>query len=205
MTVPLAPGPDATRDQLRTAQERYRLLQTELPRVRAAAVAWRNGLVGILAALVGFSLIRGRSDVGELGRPWAVAVGLLLLAALLAGVTGALSLLRAASGKAAVTPVGRLLSGVAADHVEAIGAARALRRGITLSLVCTALLIAAVAITWYGPEREAPRLQVTTPTAVVCGSSVRVHSGTLTLRTDAGEIEVDLRQAVAIHPVTACR
>lgn len=76
-----------------------RALAQELGRVREVAVAWRNGLGAILAGLVGFGLIKGRSDVGQAAPQWAVTAGLLLLAALAAGGFGALSLLRAAHGR----------------------------------------------------------------------------------------------------------
>ncbi|WP_327398223.1 hypothetical protein [Streptomyces phaeochromogenes] len=42
-----------------------RALAQELGRVREVAVAWRIGLGAILAGLVGFGLIKGRSDVGQ--------------------------------------------------------------------------------------------------------------------------------------------
>ncbi|MGW2283399.1 hypothetical protein [Streptomyces phaeochromogenes] len=71
----------------------------ELGRVREVAVARRVGLGAILAGLVGFGLIEGRSDVGQAAPQWAVTAGLLLLAALVAGRLGALSLLRAEPGR----------------------------------------------------------------------------------------------------------
>lgn len=70
----LTPGRPATAADLRAAQERDELLRTELPRVRQAATAWRNGLGALLAGLVGFGLIKGRSDVRELATGWAAAV-----------------------------------------------------------------------------------------------------------------------------------
>ncbi|MEV6633608.1 hypothetical protein AB0M54_22945 [Actinoplanes sp. NPDC051470] len=70
----IAPGPGpATLDDLRRVQHRDRLLRTELPRGREAATAWRNGLGALLTALIGFSLIKGRADVGQLaavGATW---------------------------------------------------------------------------------------------------------------------------------------
>jgi hypothetical protein len=152
----LKPGPPASPADLRVAQEREMLLRTELSRVRQAATAWRNGLGGLLAALVGFGLIRGRSDVTQLTQGWAVTVGVLLLTALLAGAGGALLLIRAAHGRPSVTSVHDLLPVLAADHIEAVESATALRRGIGLTLTCAALLITAVAITWYGPSDAGP-------------------------------------------------
>ncbi|MFC0504575.1 hypothetical protein [Micromonospora costi] len=153
--IRLRPGPPATVADLRRAQELAGLLRGELTRVRAAALSWRNGLGGLLAALVGFSLIRGRSDVTALAPGWGGLVGVLLLAAVAAGVAGALALLRAAHGPLTVTPVAALPPAPLGDHREAVAAARALRTGVRLVLVCTALLVAAVGVTWYAPGRAA--------------------------------------------------
>lgn len=194
----------ATEADLRAAQEGERLLAAELPRVREAATAWRNGLGGLLAALVGFSLIKGRSDVSQLAGSWAVWVGILLLAALVAGAAGALLLIRAANGRPAVVPARELLSRNTADHVEAVSAAGALRRGIALTLGCAALLVAAVGATWYGPGRDKPVLQVTVPGGTVCGSVVALADGNLTLDTAAGEVTTKLAEASAVQPLTSC-
>jgi hypothetical protein len=158
VTSELQPGPPASPSDLRTAQRRQAILATELPRVRAHSVAWRNSLAGLLATLVGFSIIHGRSDIGQLARSWAAGVGLLLLAALVAGVIGALSLVRAASGRLGMFYVSnqQLLPELLADHVEAIASLKAMRRGVFFTMLCAGLLVAAVAITWYGPERLAP-------------------------------------------------
>lgn len=204
MTDSLAAGPRATPADLRAAQERELLLRTELPRVRQASLAWRNGLGGLLAALVGFSLVKGQSDIGRLAPAWAVAVGFLLLAAMLAGATGALLLIRAANGRPSVTPVHGLLPRPAADHVEALASATALRRGIGLTLACTTLLAAAVGTTWYGPTKDQPRLRISTPEGTACGSVRRIDHGSIVLNTSAGEVTVDLSAASAIEPVTTC-
>lgn len=204
VTYHLTPGPQATAADLQAARERDRLLAAELPRVREAAGAWRNGLGGLLVALVGFSLIKGRSDVSQLAESWAAGVGIFLLAALIAGATGALLLIRAANGRPSVTPTRQLLSRVTADHIEAAAAATALRRGIILTLSCAALLVAAVGITWYGPGRDEPVLQVTTPSGTVCGSVVHISRSGLTLKTADGEVTTDLTEASAIQAMARC-
>jgi len=205
MATRLSPGPaPATPADLRAAQERDRLLRTELPRVREAATAWRNGLGALLAALVGFGLVKGRSDVSQLDPAWAVAVGVGLLLALIAGAVGALLLIRAAHGIPVVTPVRKILARRAADHMEALSAAKALTAGIVLTLTCAALLVGAVATTWYGPPRDKPAVEVTTPDGTVCGRVVRTAAGTMTLDTAAGEVPVELARASAIRAVTAC-
>ncbi|QFZ20598.1 hypothetical protein [Saccharothrix syringae] len=187
------------------AQERHRLLRSELTRVRGAATAWRNALAGLLVALIGFGLVKGRSDIGQLDKAWAIAVGALLLVSLLVGVAGALSLVRAANGSPSVVPMKDVVSRLVDDHKEAQAAAKALRRGIGATLGCVFLLVAAVGLTWYGPPAKPPVLQVNTSSAgTVCGPVVRVDKGTLVLKTEAGEVVLALAEATSVQPVAAC-
>ena len=205
MSYRLEPGSRAKSADLRAAREYYRLLSAELTRVRQAATAWRNGLGGLLAALVGFSLIKGRSDISQLAKPWAVGVGIMLLAALITGAAGALLLIRAANGRPSVTSARELMPRIAADHIEASAAATALRRGIALTLSCSALLVAAVGATWYGPANDTPALQITTPGGTECGSPVGLSHGVLTLKTATGEVSTDLTAASAVQAVANCQ
>jgi hypothetical protein len=204
VTYQLRPAGRASEADLRAAQERERLLTAELPRVREAAAAWRNGLGGLLVALVGFGLIKGRSDISQLAGSWAAWVGILLLAALIAGAAGALLLIRAANGRPSVVPAHKLRSRRAADHNEAVAAARALRRGIALTLGCAALLVAAVGATWYGPGLDKPVLQITNPGGTICGSVVALSHDNLTLKTAAGEVTTDLEEASAVQALARC-
>jgi hypothetical protein len=196
-------GPSATPDDLRAAQERERLLGTELLRVRASAAAWRNGLAGLLTALAGFSLIKGQSDIDLLARTWAIGAGVALLAAFLAGAAGAVLLIRSANGRPGTAPVRRLLNRSAADHEEAVAAASALRAGIGLTLACSGLLVTAVGLTWYGPARI-PALQITTPAGTQCGSLLQLSSGKLVIDTATGTVILDQTQPATIQPVAAC-
>ncbi len=199
----LAAGGKATLAGRRTAEANVRLLGDELPRVRTAALAWLNGLAALLAGLIGFSLIKGRSDITQLARPWDVVVGVLLLVALISGARGALQLLWAAHGRP--TPIRRATSrGRASEHAEAVASAHALSSGIRLALGCAAFLVAAVGFTWYGPERGKPVLEIRTPAGTVCGEVVTINSGSLTLKTDAGESTVDLRAATGVRAIEKC-
>jgi hypothetical protein len=200
----LSPGRSATVADLQAARERERLLLAELPRVREAATAWRNGLGGLLAALVGFSLIRGRSDIGELATPWAVLVGILLLAALIIGAVGALLLIRAANGRPSVASTRQVLSRPVADHIESLAAAAALRRGIVLTLACAGLLVAAVGATWYGPAHGNPAVLIVTPNGIICGSVVRVGHNDLALNTAVGEVTTDMASISGMQAVVNC-
>ncbi len=201
----LRAGPPAALGELRRAQERYRLLASELDRVRGAALAWRNGLGALLAGLIGFGLLKGRNDVGAAAVPYAIAAGVCLLAALACGVCGALYLLRAAHGRPAVVDAEAVQVREIADHEEAQAAARALRRGIGLTLACTVLLVAAVAVTWYAPARETPlNLRVSTPAGTVCGTVQAQAKGSVTLKGEDGVRQVALADAVAVQPVASC-
>jgi hypothetical protein len=209
VTFSLAAGPPARPGDRIAARRRLLLVREELPRIRAAALAWRNGVAGLLAGIVGFGLVKGRTDVGQLASPHDAVVGGLLLTALLVGTIAALHLLRAAHGRPVLLdlrdqgqggddPTGDV------DHAETLAAARALLRGLVLALICGAFLCAAVGLTWYGPAKASPRLQVTTPSGAHCGEVVRLESGQLRLKTRGGEIQVDLTQAMGLRPVDAC-
>ncbi|MFF8726337.1 hypothetical protein ACF073_07570 [Streptomyces sp. NPDC015171] len=203
---PGPPGSPADRQAARLTRE---LRAGELTRAREAALAWRNGLAALFAGLLGFGLIKGRTDVGKLAAPYGALVGLALLLCLVCGTLGALSLLRAAHG--APTAV-RLPTGVPAtatalhlgDHRETRRTARALALGVALTLACGALLVTGVALTWYGPERDGPRILVRTPSGVVCGKPVRTGEGRLLVRTDAGDITVRLDRAEGLAAVDDC-
>ncbi|MGO4631160.1 hypothetical protein AB4225_09460 [Streptomyces sp. 2RAF24] len=203
-------GPAGTPADLRAARGGRRLLREELPRVRETALAWRNGLGALLLGLIAFGLLKGRTDVGALAAPYGALVGALLLCALLSGATGGMLLLRAAHGRPAASAVpdpapGTLPAGpVTSGHEEALRAARALTRGVVATLGCAALLTAAVALTWYGPAGEGPRLTVTTPSGTFCGEPLRTTGGRLALRTSTGELSIDLSTTLSLRPTPSC-
>ncbi|WP_280876352.1 hypothetical protein [Streptomyces pseudovenezuelae] len=172
--------------------------------MREAALAWRNGLAALLAALLGFSLVKGRSDVGQLTDRWAAAVGLLLLAALVCGGFGATQLLLAAHGRPRVVDLASAPPRALQEQQEAVDAARQLRRGIALTLLCTALLVTAVAATWYGPAEETGLMRFDSPGAKVCGTVRRVAEGEVLVKTSDGEVAVPLSTLLSMAPVTDC-
>jgi hypothetical protein len=204
MRVQLAPGPPAQPHHGAAAREHYGLLAGELERVRAAAAAWRTGMAGLLAALAGFGLVKGRTDIGQLAAPWPAVTGMLLLTAAVAGGAAAIWLLRAAHGRPQLTSFDPGISGLVSDHLVADIALRDLRRGITTILACAALLIAAVATTWYGPDEAKPQLRVQQPGGWLCGSVIGLEQGRLTLQTEAGRVAVDLTRAWTVQPVDRC-
>lgn len=201
MTNPIQPGPDATTTDLDAALERDRLIASELPRVRAAATAWRNGLAGLLTALIGFGLVKGRSDVTELDSSWAVVVGVGLLIALFAGAAGALLLMRAANGRPSIVPLDQVIDRLVADHNEALAAATSLRRGIASVLLCTGFLVAAVAVTWYAPAAADPVIQVTDDHGTHCGTALKLTAHGAGLDTESGPVAIDASN----HPDVAAK
>lgn len=200
MTLRIRP-PDrqATPADLRLARLRESLVRDELPRVRAAALAWRNGLAGLLTGLLGFSLLKGRSDVSQLASPWAIAVGGLLALALACGALGAHRLMRAGHGLPTVTPTSHLRPRLTADHEEALRAASDLRWGIRTTLCCAGLLVLAVGTTWYGPAAD-PALQVTTPAGTQCGTRMTLGPSGGVLTTKDGPLPLPPGSPVTIRP-----
>lgn len=201
---PLPPTRAANASDLRRLKEHREMLREAVPRVRAAALAWRNGLAALLAGLVGFGLVKGRSDVGQLADGWAVAVGLLLLAALVCGAVAATQLLLAAHGRPRVVDLEAMPPRAIQEQREAVDAAGQLRRGIVLTLLCTALLVAAVGATWYGPAKKSGLIRFQTQGAQVCGTVKRLSAGEAVIKTGDGEVVVRLSTVLSMAPVDEC-
>jgi hypothetical protein len=212
MTFQVEAGPPARPRDEAVASSQLHLTRDELTRVRTAALAWRNGMGAILAGLVGFGLIKGRTDVGELASPYNLVVGVFLGFALLIGGVAAALLMRAAHGRPTSIPLREVATRGFEDPrlisrmMEADSAVRALRNGVALAFSCAALLCVAVGTTWYGPAKEDPQLEITLDSGTsVCGEADTVTAGRLILKTSSGALTVDLARAVGLHPVTNCR
>ncbi|MDK3258962.1 hypothetical protein [Blastococcus capsensis] len=75
-----------------------------------------------------------------------------------------------------------------------------------LFFVCAILLCAAVGMTWYGPAKEKPRVQVLLANgSLQCGEVVSLDTGRLTLKTAEGRMTLDLTQAAGLSAVDSCR
>lgn len=212
MTGPrVAGGPPATAIDRRAARTLIRSLAGESDRVRAAATGWRNGLGALLAGLIGFGLIKGRTDVGELAAPYDWVVGGLLATALILGGFAAWSLMRAAHGRPTAVSTVELVNRPVNDpemqavQDEAQDSWTALRRGVALAFGCALLLCAAVATTWYGPPKDGPQIEVRWRNgAHDCGTVEADGAGALTLHTKSGTIPLDLSSVVGLHAVDTC-
>lgn len=211
MTIRVSAGPPAEPHDRDAAKATRELLADELARVRAGALAWRNGLGALLAGLIGFGLIRGRSDITQLATLYAAIVGWLLLASLFAGAASAVLIMRAAHGRPYALALRKVVRNSVANPAEAARQAeagaseRALRWGVILCFCCVALLTGAVGMTWYGPgNSEAPiEVQLSNGTRQ-CGEIVSLSADTLTLKTSLGQVAVNLAQADGMATVDSC-
>lgn len=90
-----------------------------------------------------------------------------------------------------------------ADHAEALADAGALRRGIRLTVLCTALLAGAVAVTWYAPPQDPPAL-LARQGSTWCGAVESTSHGTVVRSVNGESTPVDLAAADLVRPVTSC-
>lgn len=211
MTVRVSAGPTAQPSDRDAAKATRELLAGELARVRAGALAWRNGLGALLAGLIGFSLIKGRSDIAQLEAPYAAVVGCLLLASLITGSASAVLFMRAAHGRPYAITLQKLVDSSvanpaeAARQTEASASERALRWGVFLCFACLALLTSAVGLTWYGPGDSTPFIEVELSNGTrQCGEVVSLSAAVLTLQTPWGRVAIDLDQASGMAAVDSC-
>ena len=211
MTIRVSAGRKAEPRDRQAAKASRELLADELTRVRAGALAWRNGLGALLAGLIGFGLIKGRSDILQLDPVYAAVVGCLLLASLTAGAAAAVLIMRAAHGRPYALALRTVVDGSvanpaeAARQAEASASERALRRGVVFCFACVALLTSAVGLTWYGPAKSKPLIEIhLTDGTLQCGEIVSLSAGRLTLKTSLGQVAVDLTRADGMAPVDSC-
>ncbi|MFF9091306.1 hypothetical protein ACF1BE_34095 [Streptomyces sp. NPDC014991] len=115
-----------------------------------------------------------------------------------------MQLLLAAHGRPRALDLPSALPQVLLEQQEAAAAARQLRRGIVLTLLCTALLVAAVGATWYGSGKEKGLMRFNTPGAKVCGTVQRVSGGEAVVRTSDGDVVVPLTTLLSMAPVSDC-
>lgn len=187
------------------ATERLKGTEEALEQFRGTAGLWAKGLGAMLAALVGFSLIKGRSDIGELDLRWALTVGGVLL---LSGVAGAVAAFNLMSAQGNPWPRANLSvrqQAVERNRIsELLRAHKSLRWGIVFAYTCMGLLLFAVGLTWYGPPNEGPRVVVHVGTQSWCGAPGRVAGNVLALDTGTGRVSIDLRRLTAIQAVARC-
>lgn len=184
-------------------------LATELPSVRSAAGSWSKGVGAALAALLGFGLIKGPSDISALPHSTAVAVGILLVLALVVGAAAVGFLLRAQHGSVWPVRLRGLKSGQTAarlsDHAESHRAMRSLRVGLLLTGLATLSLVAAVGTSWFGATSSTPVLKVVDSRGTTwCGEVTGSNAGSVSLKLDGGVVIVNTTGAQQIQPLDKC-
>lgn len=201
------PGPAGTAETRRRAEELRSLDRAQLSLVRATAEKWRNGLAALLALITTVGVVRGSGTVEDLAQSAKIAVGVLMLLALVAAAVGTLLAMKASFG----LPAERTLTGrsdeldVLRDQ-QALDAAHSLRSAVLLTLTALALLAGAVGVDFYGPEAKPAQnvLIVTTErTGEICGTVESSAPGSVTLKTSTGKVVVELSDAV-IRTTESC-
>jgi len=188
----------------RDAQERQRLADTELERVRRAAAAWQTGLAALLGVVTVVPVVKGRETIVGISPEAGILVGVLLGLALIAGTSGLCLALRAAHGLPATRRGGD--AGRVARLQAASAAADDLRRAIAATVLTVAAIAAAVAVTWYAEAVPPAFVEATARTRagerVACGE-LR-SDGPLALETDAGVVRIDPARLRALKLVGSC-
>src|SRR5829696_306838 len=122
----------------RDAQERQRLADTELERVRRAAAAWQTGLAALLGVVTVVPVVKGRETIVGISPEAGILVGVLLGLALIAGTSGLCLALRAAHGLPATRRGGD------AGRVARLQAASAAADDLRRAIAATVLTVAAI-------------------------------------------------------------
>lgn len=207
----LRPGKASDSRTMVDAQRQVHLSRADLPAMQTLARGWLTGLAGLAAGILGFGVLHGRSDIGDLASPTAYAVGILLLLAAVAATAAAHQMLAAAHGIPTDTGtiVNRLQVGSLSEAVEqserAMLSRRRLRRGLRWAGTAGLALLAAIALTWYGPAKGPLLVSVTEQSGGAwCGEVLSADGGTLRLKTDSGEVSVSLGGLATLQPVSAC-
>jgi len=192
------PNPSAN-EILARIEERTRRQSAELLLTRERAAAWSKGIGALLVAALAFSLIKGRDDLTSLDPAWAERVGYCLVGATVFATVAAYKLFRASYG-----PLKPLADDVS-DHLESTRTMRALICGLVTTVFAFAALLAAVAITWYGPDAKGARISVTDEDgAVWCGEPKETHGGDLVLQVKGQLMEFDLDVVSRLDAVEDC-
>ena len=196
----MSTGPGASARQIHQDAERVRrAIDAELALTRGRATSWAKGVGALLVAGLAFTLIRGRSDVAELAIGFSVAVGVLLLVAVLVAIVAAYYLFGAAYGRLHPNPL------ETSDHELANETMKDLRTGLVWALLGGLALVSAIAVTWYGPAADGPQLRIVDARgAEWCGEPVRTDGGVVTLKIKSQEVPVDTANAASISAVSSC-
>jgi hypothetical protein len=149
--------PHQTRPGPREIEDRDRLIDEvkgALANVRKTAENWRTGMAGLAALVTATLLFKGRESITDYAGWVGYTLGGLAVASLALAVVSLLLFLAAAYGRVAPVSAQRIIDagGVDVFNVQLATAALAdLRLARRLALASTALLAAALLLSWYGP------------------------------------------------------
>lgn len=181
------------------AARRRKALDAELALTRGRATSWAKGIGALLAAGLTFSLVKGRSELTDLAPGFAVAVGVLLIAAIAVATVAVYFLLSAAYGRLGDVPP------ETTDHTLAVQTMDDLRSGLRWAVLGVVVLLLSVGVTWFGPAADGPSLQVVHAGGTSwCGEPIRTDGGILTLEVDGQEVQLDLAEVAQLLPLASC-
>jgi hypothetical protein len=188
------------------AEQVQALRAQELDLVRAQAEKWRNGLASLLVLITAVSVVKGRESITELLPPVQVAVGVVLLLALILASVGAFLGMRAAYGLPKAGLVDATLEELLQHaRARASRSVRDMRWALGLTFATLALLVVAIGLTWYGPTSPSGSAQLTTADGTTyCGRLSRADTGSLGLEINGLEITVPRSGARSLVAVSTC-
>jgi hypothetical protein len=197
-------GGAGTPDRLNYAKAVAKARATELTDVRAAASKWQAGLAALTGGITLFGIIKSRSDLSSLRNPYPALAGLLLATGLALSIAGGLFALRAANGMPQLFTTSTL-DLETDDHRRAVSARKHLRAAVFSAIASLVAFAAALAIVWFAPKADGPRLKVIpTDGDTACGSVTSISGTTLVLKTSDGSQSFDLTKLRGLSPVGTC-
>lgn len=174
-------GPGRGPADVRLAEKLQELRETELERVRKTAENWRTGLAGLLALITTVSVVKGRDTIAELALLWKILVGVFLLLALISAAAGAYYALRGAYGWPERAPAAELREWTYQRSEDAVADLKSARN---LTFATLALLVPAIAITWYGPTDPPAFVKAAWADQTVCGELIDSNQTELSIKRD---------------------
>lgn len=197
----------------RFAQLGQQLQQDQLGTVRRQAEGWRNGLTGLTGLVGVVFVLKGRESVAAMPEAWRWVTALLLVAAFLLLLAGALDAVRAAHGQLGQHTwlTGDRLMSAVLDEVERTQDTLVRARRLSVTGLCA--IVAAIAVSWLVPVAEPAepakgglQVAVSTGQGVRCGEFVLSDSRAVTIRPAKGKglISIPAREVRSVTPTARC-
>jgi hypothetical protein len=172
--------------------------------VQASASKWQAGTAALLALVTGAVGVGLRTTLITLEPAFAVAIGVLMLVALVMSITAALLGLYAAIG------LPRLIKTAPptdpeANHRHVKTEWKMLLASITMTVVALVVLLIAMTLTWWAPAQPAGDLaRIVAGTTTVCGNA-NVNGTELIVTAPDGSVRIVQMSAITSWKrVTAC-